>query len=105
MKGRPFLIAAVVALAFGAGWFVRGLNPELGCKAKGGFYSERIRTCIFAEPSAVSVDQARLNAKWLIHDNGDHWTVEVVPPGQMGGGIQLFIRKRDGVVTSSSRTQ
>lgn len=63
MKGRLSVITAVAVLAFAAGWFVRGLNPELGCKAKGGFYSETIRTCIFVEPSDASVNEAQHAAK------------------------------------------
>ena len=63
MKARLSVIVALVILAFGAGWFVRGHSPELRCKAEGGFYSETIRTCIFAEPSAATVNNAQQAAK------------------------------------------
>jgi hypothetical protein len=63
MKARLPVIIAVAILAFAAGWFVRGLNPELSCKTRGGFYSETTRTCIFAEPSASSVNEAQEAAK------------------------------------------
>jgi hypothetical protein len=62
MKAHPSVIVAVAVIAFAGGWFVRGLNPELSCKAKGGFYSETTRTCIFAEPSAASLNEAQRSA-------------------------------------------
>ena len=59
MKARLSVITAVAVGAFAAGWFVRGLDPELSCKASGGWYSKTIRTCIFAEPSPATVEEAQ----------------------------------------------
>jgi hypothetical protein len=66
MRARLLVFTAVALVAFAAGWFVRGLDPEIGCKAKGGFYSETVRTCIFAEPSAAQRESssALKGANW-----------------------------------------
>ena len=63
MRRRNIVLSAGgLLLAFGAGWFVRGLEPELSCKERGGFYSEAVRTCIYVEPTTASLNQAEAEA-------------------------------------------
>ena len=42
---------------------------------------------------------------WLVEDHGDIWTVELFAQGAAGGGIKMGIRKSDGKVMGSERTQ
>jgi hypothetical protein len=59
MRRRFLAFYAVgLLLAFVAGWNLRGLDPELSCKAKGGFYSEELHVCNFVEPSEETLDRA-----------------------------------------------
>ena len=63
MRRRTIILYAIVILiAFCAGWLMRGLSPELSCKERGGWYSERVRTCVFAEPSEAALNAARAEA-------------------------------------------
>lgn len=53
-------------------------------------------------PSEVPRGSARA---WLVEDHGEIWTVEMFAQGAAGGGIKMAIKKRDGKVVGSERTQ
>ncbi|MGJ3649201.1 hypothetical protein ACLB0R_12110 [Sphingomonas sp. GlSt437] len=42
---------------------------------------------------------------YTAEDSRDSWIVEVAPQGQIGGGIRLIVRRKDGYVELVGKTQ
>jgi hypothetical protein len=89
MRTRRMAIAAIVVLlAVVVGWVARGWNPEISCKEKGGFYSEKYRVCVFAEPTDAALKQAYLDAKLLLLI-----TATIDPVRTLGGAVGAMSRR------------
>ena len=61
-RGKIALVVVGFPIAFALGYYVRGFQPELSCKEGGGYYSEAVRTCIYAEPTEANLRQASTDA-------------------------------------------
>ena len=109
-------VLAVILAAYG-GWWAKGFRVVDACLDAGGRWRSDGGYCETAiNPIEIAEEYARrhepagvipegLERQWWVRDHGEIWIAELGAQGEVGGGIRIAIRKRDGKVLGHDYSQ